>query len=62
MTFTEEPRVAILPDFPSIVDDRQLAAVELDRLAALGKIRWYEEGSYPPRPAGVPVPPDRKGR
>ena len=54
--------MAILPDFPSVVDDRQLAAVELDRLAALGKIRWYEEGSYPPRPAGVPVPPDRKGR
>ena len=29
-------------------EDRQKAAVELDRLAALGKIHWYGEGSHPP--------------
>ena len=48
LTFAEEPRVVIPPDYPSVVDDRQLAAVELDRLAGMGKIHWYEEGSYPP--------------
>ena len=48
LPLTECPPVVILPDYPSVVEDRQRAAVELDRLAALGKIHWYEEGSYPP--------------
>ena len=48
LTFAEEPPVAVLPDYPSVAEDRQRAAVELDRLAGLGKIHWYEEHSYPP--------------
>ena len=48
LPLTESPPVAALPDYPSVVEDRQKAAVELDRLAALGKIHWYEDGSYPP--------------
>ena len=48
LAFAEEPRVAVLPDYPSVVGDRQVAAVELDRLAGLGKIHCYEEGSRPP--------------
>ena len=47
LPLTEYPPVVILPDYPSVVGDRRRAAVELDRLAALGKIHWYEEGSYP---------------
>ena len=38
----------VLSDYPSVAEDRQRAAAELDRLAGLGKIHWYEEGSRPP--------------
>ena len=48
LTFAAEPPVVVLPDYPSVAEDRQRAAVELDRLAGLGKIHWYEEGSRPP--------------
>ena len=40
--------MVVLPDYPSVSEDRQRAASELDRLAELGKIHWYENGSYPP--------------
>ena len=48
LPLTESPPVVILPDYPSVAEDRQRAAVELDRLAKLGKIHWYKEGSHPP--------------
>ena len=48
LPFPEKPPAAVLPDYPSVMEDRQRAAVELGRLAALGKIRWYREGSRPP--------------
>ena len=48
LTFTEEPPVVVLPDYPSVAEDRQRAAAELDRLAGLGRIYWYEGDSYPP--------------
>ena len=38
LSFTKEPPVAVLPDRPSVMEDRQRAAVELGRLAALGII------------------------
>ena len=38
LPLTETPPVAILPDYPSVLEDRQRAAVELGRLATLGKI------------------------
>ena len=38
----------ILPDYPAADADRDVAAPDLDRLARLGKIHRYEEGSYPP--------------
>ena len=44
----EPPPVVVLQDYPSVVEDRQTAAVELDRLADLGKIHWYNDGSHPP--------------
>ena len=40
LPLTETPPVVILPDYPSVAEDRQKAAVELGRLAALGKIHW----------------------
>ena len=48
LTLTEEPPVAVLPNYPSVMEDRQRAAVELERLAGLGGIHWREEGSHPP--------------
>ena len=36
------------PDYPSVHADRKVAASGLGRFASLGKIHWYEEGSYPP--------------
>ena len=38
LSFTQEPPVVVLPDYPSVLGDRFRAAVELGRLAALGKI------------------------
>ena len=35
LPLAETPPVVILPDYPSASEDRQRAAVELDRLAAL---------------------------
>ena len=48
LEFAETPPAVALPDNPSASEDRHWAASELDRLARLGKILWYEEGSYPP--------------
>ena len=48
LSATEEPPVAVLPDYPSAMEDRQRASVELGRLTSLGGIRWYPEGAYPP--------------
>ena len=48
LPLAETPPVDILPDYPSVLEDRPKAAVELKRLAALGKIHWYGEGSRPP--------------
>ena len=57
----EEPPV--LPDCPSVADDWERAAVELDCLASLGKTNWYAEGSYPPdlrvRPSHVIAKEDK---
>ena len=48
LTFTEEPPVVVLPNHPSVAKGRQRAAAELDRLAGLGKIHWYQGGLRPP--------------
>ena len=42
LPLTEPPPVVILQDYPSVAEDRQRAAIELDRLADLGKIHWYK--------------------
>ena len=47
LSYSEEPLVGVLPDCPSVLDDRYRAAGELGRLAASGKIHWRSEGSYP---------------
>ena len=38
LTFAEAPPVVVLPDYPSVSEDRQRAASELDRLAGAGEI------------------------
>ena len=48
LDFTETPPAVVLPDYPSVSEDRHRAAAELGRLAGLGKISWREEGSRPP--------------
>ena len=48
LPLTEPPPVVILQDYPSVAEDRQRAAVELDRRADLGEIHWYKGVSYPP--------------
>ena len=48
LTFAADPPAEVLPDYLSVAEDRQRAAVELDRLAGLRKIHWYEGGSRPP--------------
>ena len=48
LTFAAEPPAAVLPGYLSVAEDRQRATVELDRLAGLRKIHWYEGGSRPP--------------
>ena len=45
---TGEPPVAALPDYPSALEDRFRVAAALGRLAAMGKIHWYDAGSHPP--------------
>ena len=37
-----------LGDYPSAKEQPSVAAAELDRLSALGKIRWYLRGDRPP--------------
>ena len=44
----EDPSIVVLPGVPSVLAEREEAGMELDRLAALGKIRWDSEGSRPP--------------
>ena len=48
LTFAGEPPAAVLPDYPSVAEDGQRAAAELDRLAGLGRIYGYRGGSCPP--------------
>ena len=48
LPLAETPPIAISPDYPSVMEGRQRAAIELNRLAALGKSHWHEEGSHPP--------------
>ena len=48
LPLTEVPPVVARQDYPSVLEDRQREAEELDRLADLGKIHWYEEGAHPP--------------
>ena len=50
----EDPPMAAPPGYPFAADDRERAAAELDRLASLGKIHWYVEGSSPPDLAVCP--------
>ena len=40
--------MVVLQDYPSKSEDRQRAEAEVDRLAGLGKLNWYDEGSRPP--------------
>ena len=54
LPFSEAPPVVVLPDYPSVLDDRHRSAVELGRSAAFGEIHWYSEGS---RPADLRVCP-----
>ena len=44
LPLTEVPPVAVLQDYPSVSGGRQGAAAELDRLAGLRKIHWYDKG------------------
>ena len=46
--FTSRPQTVVLPDYPAVNEDREVAAAELDRLAPLGKILLYSDGSRPP--------------
>ena len=46
LSVTDEPPVAVLPDYPSVLEDRFRAAAVLGRLAAMGEIHWYDGGSY----------------
>ena len=46
LSFAENPPAVVLPDYPSVAGDRQSAAMELDRSAAMGEIHWYSEGSF----------------
>ena len=48
LEFASPPTPIVLFDYPSVHSDRELAASELDRLAPLGKILWYEKDSSPP--------------
>ena len=48
LEFPEMPSVVVLPDYPSVSENRHRAASELGRLAGLGKIYWYGGGSFPP--------------
>ena len=60
---TEDPPIVALPDYPSVLAERETASVELDRLATLGEIHWYSEGSYLPdlraRPSHLVVKTDK---
>ena len=47
LAFIERSPGAAHPDYPSVLGDRQRAAVELGRLAASGEIYRYPESSYP---------------
>ena len=49
-----EPPVAVLPDCPSLLEDRFRAATELGRSAAMGKIHWRDVGSYLQELRGCP--------
>ena len=48
LAFTSRPLPVVLPDYPSVNEDCEVAAAELDRLAPLGQIHWCDEVSYPP--------------
>ena len=42
------PPVIALQDYPSVREQPKVAAAELDRLASLGGIHWYEKDCAPP--------------
>ena len=48
LEFTTPMTPIVLSDYPAVHADREVAASELDRLASLGEIHWYEKDSYPP--------------
>ena len=48
LAITSQPPPAVFPDYPSVFEDREGAASELDRLAPPGKVNWYNDGSSPP--------------
>ena len=52
--FTSHPPPVVLPDYPSVNEDREVAAAGLDRLASLGEIHWCDNGSYPPNLCACP--------
>ena len=43
----EHAPVQVMEDYPSVRDDPETAARELDRLTSEGKIYWYSEGTAP---------------
>ena len=43
----KRPAPVVMPDRPSLNEDREAVASELDRLASLGKTHRYNGGSYP---------------
>ena len=48
LSVTDGPPVVVLPDYPSVPEDRSRAVAELGRLAVMRKSRWRDVGSYPP--------------
>ena len=49
------PPFAVLPDYSSVNEDREVAASEQYRLSPLGKIHWFGDGSYPPDHCACPA-------
>ena len=43
-----EPLRVSMAEYPSVRDQPEVAATELDRLSAMGKIHWYHQGCHPP--------------
>lgn len=45
---TESPRLAVLGDYPSVTENPEVAASEVDRPSGLSEITWYPAGHAPP--------------